>query len=92
MAANGATVRRAVSLASVTVLMVAGLVLTLFSEESDAAFPGNNNRIVFVSDRDGDNEIFTMNPDGTDQTNLTNNTATEFEPTWYDDGTKIAFV
>ena len=32
-----------------------------------------------------------MNPDGSGQTNLTNNTAGDFDPAWSADGTKIAF-
>lgn len=42
---------------------------------SHAAFPGLNGKIAFMSDRDGDPEIYTMNPDGTGLTQLTNNTA-----------------
>ncbi len=37
-------------------------------------------QIVFVSDRDGDNEIAVMNADGSGQRRLTNNTAEEFDP------------
>ncbi len=35
----------------------------------------NPEKIAFVSDRDGDNEIYVMNSDGTNQTNLSNNSA-----------------
>src|ERR1041385_1152267 len=34
-------------------------------------------KIVFTSDRDGNNEIYTMNADGSAQTRVTNNTATD---------------
>ena len=48
-----------------------------------------NGQIAFV--RNG-NEIYSMNPDGTNPTNLTNDPATDVTPTYSPDGTKIAFV
>ena len=56
-----------------------------------AAFPGANGKIVFTSDRDGNSEIYVMNPDGSGQTRLTNNGAIDADPVWSPDGTKIAF-
>src|ERR1051326_4948619 len=32
-------------------------------------FPGNNGKLTFSSDRTGHEQIFTMNPDGTNETN-----------------------
>src|SRR5256885_2144983 len=52
----------------------------------------SNGKIAFVSDRDGNNEIYTMNADGTGATRLTSNPALDANPTWSHDGTKIAFV
>jgi hypothetical protein len=40
-----------------------------------SAFPGANGKIVFRSDRDGNPEIYVMDPDGSEQTNLSNNPA-----------------
>jgi TolB protein len=48
-------------------------------------------RIAFSSDRDGNYEIYVMNPDGTGATRLTNNTAIDDFPSISPDGTKIAF-
>jgi Tol biopolymer transport system component len=49
-------------------------------------------RIVFFSDRDGNYEIYTMNPDGSEQTRLTENPEGDRNPCWSPDGKKIAFV
>jgi hypothetical protein len=49
-------------------------------------------RIAFVSDRDGDNEIYVMNADGSGQTNLTNDNANDWGPAWSPDGQRIAFT
>jgi hypothetical protein len=39
-------------------------------------------RIAFVSDRDGNNEIYVMEADGSNQTRLTNTSTRDFLPTW----------
>jgi LPXTG-motif cell wall-anchored protein len=57
----------------------------------EATFPGYNGKIAFHTNRDGNWEIYAMNVDGTNQVNLTNNTATDEDPTWSPDGSKIAF-
>jgi TolB protein len=48
--------------------------------------------IVFDSDRDGNREVYIMGPDGSDQTNLTNEPADDRNPAWDPQGTRIAFV
>lgn len=55
-------------------------------------FPGTNGKIAFVSNRDGNEEIYVMNPDGSNQQRLTNNPALDSYPSWSPDGTKIAFT
>ena len=52
----------------------------------------NCGKIVFVSARDGNNEIYTCNADGSNIIRLTNDPATDEYPAWSADGTKIAFV
>ena len=52
----------------------------------------NFQEIPFVSDRDGNNEVYVMNADGTGQTRLTNDPAIDAEPAFSPDGTKIAFT
>ena len=71
-----------------TVLVYLGVV----AGPSESAFPGANGAIVFVSDRDGNNEIYGMNPDGTGVVNLSRNTADDRWPAWSADGRRIAFA
>jgi len=50
-------------------------------------------RIVFVSYRDGNHEVYSMNPDGTDQVRLTNTPdEEEIAPAVSPDGTRILFT
>jgi TolB protein len=45
-----------------------------------------------MSKRDGNQEIYVMNADGSNPTNLTNHPAPDYAPTWSPDGRFIAFV
>lgn len=47
--------------------------------------------IAFWSNRDGNQEIYVMNVDGTGQRRLTDNPASDANPAWSPDGTKILF-
>ncbi len=59
--------------------------------DSQPAWSPDGTKIVFLSDRDGNNEIYVMNVDGSGQTNLTNHPARDDSPAWSPDGTKIVF-
>jgi Tol biopolymer transport system component len=58
-----------------------------------AAFPGENGKIAFDSDRHGgDGDIWTMGPDGRNLVNLTaKSKANDLAPNWRADGRRIAF-
>ena len=58
------------------------------------AFPGENGKIAFQSDRrGGDFDIWTMDPDGRNLVNLTaKSKADDFTPNWRADGRRIAFM
>lgn len=53
--------------------------------------PAKVSSITFSSGRDGNDEIYAMNADGTGQTNLAQNAASDQIPHWSRDGSKIAF-
>jgi Tol biopolymer transport system component len=57
----------------------------------DVAPPGPGG-IAFVSTRDGNQEIYLMNSDGSGQVNLTNNPGYDAGPVWSPSGARIAFV
>lgn len=48
--------------------------------------------LLFVSRRDGNHEIYRMNYNGSGLTNLTNNSARDYNPSLSKDGQKIAFA
>ncbi|MDE3091727.1 MAG: PD40 domain-containing protein, partial [Chloroflexota bacterium] len=52
----------------------------------------STSKVAFVTDRDGNEEIYTVNVDGTQLLRLTNNTARDFVPAWSPDGKRLAFA
>ena len=48
-------------------------------------------KVVFTSRRDGNSEIYSMNPDGSDQKNLTQHRAQDVAPVWSPTGEQILF-
>jgi TolB protein len=49
-------------------------------------------RIVYDSEGDNNRDVFVMEPDGSNQTNLSNHPANDFDPVWSPDGEAIAFL
>ena len=79
--------------AVVAVLTASLLALGTMAKPAEAAFPGDNGKITFTSDRDGNSEVYVMNQDDSGTpTNLTNEAASDHSPTVSPDGTKIAFA
>ncbi len=52
----------------------------------------NTAKIVFVSARDGNRELYLMNPDGSEQVKITNHRADEITPVWSPTGEQIIFA
>jgi Tol biopolymer transport system component len=51
-------------------------------EDSGPQWSADGQRILFTSNRDGNDEIYVMNADGTDQRNISNSTTDDHSPTW----------
>ena len=49
-------------------------------------------KILFTSARDGNREVYIMNPDGSEQVNLTKHPAGDLQAVWSPTGEKILFV
>jgi len=99
--------RRAVAIAAMIVvagLLVAPAVaigdhlLELISGKSargdvqTPAWSPDGRKLAFVSERDGNAEIYVMNADGSGQENLTRQPASDSHPSWSPNGQKLAFV
>ena len=54
-------------------------------------FSPNGKKIVFVSELDGNSEVYLMNSDGTNLVRLTRNAAEDISPRWSPDGSRIIF-
>ena len=52
----------------------------------------SDDRVAFASDRDGNLEIYVMQPDGTDIQRLTHDPGQDIDPAWSPDRQQIAFV
>jgi len=74
-------------------LVAAGLLALVGTKPAGAAFQGDNGKITFTRDPDdANNEIYVMDPNGSNQTPLTNNgNVYDSNPAFSPSGTKIAF-
>jgi Tol biopolymer transport system component len=60
-------------------------------ENDKPSWTPDGDRIAFQSDRDGDENIYVMQSDGTLQTPLTDDPAADLDPDWSSEGNLIAF-
>ena len=71
---------------ALSTLLVFGILPAAFAKAPATA------KIVFTSNRDGNPEIYIMNPDGSEQVNLTQHRASDSKPVWSPTGGQILFV
>ena len=61
-------------------------------DDAQSAWSPDGRRIAFKSRRNGNNELYVMNPDGSAQTRLTNSSrVSEGQPAWSRDGTRLLY-
>lgn len=60
--------------------------------EYSAVWSPNEKNIAFVSNMDGDDDIYLMKSDGTNLRQLTNNKLNDWYPKWSPDGTSLVFT
>ncbi|HEU4759764.1 MAG TPA: hypothetical protein VFT91_07260 [Dehalococcoidia bacterium] len=76
----------------VLAVAAAGLAASACGGSGHQAFVGEPaGSIAFVSERDGNREVYVMKADGSGQTNVTNEPNVDDEPSWSPDGSRLAF-
>ena len=73
-------------------LLLACAVLLAAALVGCAFVPAGGNGIVYVSDTDGDKEIYLLDPETGESSRLTNNGSPDEDPRWSPDGQHIAYV
>jgi Tol biopolymer transport system component len=79
------------TLAAMFVAIAVAANLMLATEPAGAVVPDANGKIFFASNQDGNEEIYSMDQDGSGQKRLTFNTAFDFDPAISLDASKVAF-
>ncbi len=79
----------------IVVMNADGSAPRLLADDATAAAPAgspDSQSVAFMSQRDGNWEVYRVNLDGTGLTRLTNNGANDGLPVWSPDGKSVAFV
>ena len=76
---------------SLVLMLLILLVLNISTSPIWAKAP-TTPKILFTSSRDGNSDIYMMNPDGSEQVNLTQHPASDLQAVWSPTGEQILFV
>jgi len=76
----------------VLVFYIISMMLSCVNVSSLLAKAPVTSKILFTSARDGNHEIYIMNPDGSEQVNLTQHPETDQHAVWSPTGEKILFL
>ena len=71
---------------TITIMLMCGMVCQVFAKVPTTP------KILFTSTRDGNREVYMMNPDGSEQVNLTQHRAGDLQAVWSSTGDRILFV
>jgi TolB protein len=77
---------------SIFALLISTLLFIACSDSSSQQSTTQNGKIAFTSDMNGSFEVYSMNPDGSNITQLTFNNGVSAHPSWSFDGNKIVFT
>ena len=77
-----------ITLSAIVLVIVSAVMM---EPVSSGTFPGTNGKIAFSSNISGSYDIWVMDADGSNQTNITNTSAADRLPAWSPDGTKIVY-
>lgn len=78
--------------AAIFALLAAVVAPVAAAGPAQAAFPGANGKVYYVANPNGDDEVYSMNADGTGSVQLTSNSAADGSAVASADGTKLAFI
>jgi TolB protein len=73
-------------------VLTVGLMIVSPALAVKGSYPGKNGKIAFSASVEGVEQIWVMNPDGTDRQQLTHGELDSKDPTWSPDGTEIAYT
>jgi Tol biopolymer transport system component len=65
--------------------------LTYGGDNNEVSWSPDGSKIAFTSDRDGDWEIFTIKPDGTNLTQITTNTTADHSASWLPNSSGLVY-
>ncbi len=73
-------------------LLLLAAVVACGGDDEDSYTSEPSGRIAFTSERDGNQEIYVMNGDGSGVANVSQNAANDTQPSWAPAGDRIAFI